>query len=101
MYIPFLGELTATSLILAGISGLLGYVIGSQLKSAIKIALIILFLVTLFGLITPLMLRQLAEYIVALKPLFASLIGEAGETAGFNLSLGTFILGFVIGLVKG
>jgi hypothetical protein len=97
MNIPFIGEVGTGTLVLGGVAALIGYVIGSQLKSALKFAIIILIVAGVVGLITPAMMGQLAEIIAALKPLYENYLNTA------NFSVGTlgFFIGFVIGLWKG
>ena len=97
MNIPFIGDVTTTTLILAGITGLIGYIIGSSLRSALKLALIIVAVVFVVGFITPEMVRQLAETITALKPLYETFFSGSNFTGG---TLG-FLVGFAIGILKG
>ena len=97
MNIPFIGDVTTTTLILSGIAALIGFIIGSQLKSALRLALIVVAVVFVVGFITPEMVRQLAETITALKPLYENLLSGSNFTGG---TLG-FLAGFSIGLLKG
>ena len=97
MNVPFIGEVGTGTLILGGVAALIGYIIGSQLKSALKLAIIILIVAGVVGLITPQILKQLAEIIASLKPLYENYVNTT------NISVGTlgFFMGFVIGLWKG
>jgi uncharacterized membrane protein (Fun14 family) len=97
MNIPFIGDVTTTTLILAGITGLIGYLVGSSLRSALKIALIVVAVVFVVGFVTPEMVRQLAETITALKPLYETFFSGSNFTGG---TLG-FLAGFAIGFLKG
>jgi len=95
--IPFIGDIGTGTLVLGGVAALIGYIIGSQLKSALKFAIIILIVAGVVGLITPTIMSQLAEIIAALKPLYENYLNTT------NLSIGTlgFFCGFVVGILKG
>jgi len=97
MNIPFIGDIPTMTLILGGVAALLGYVVGSQLKTGLKFAIIILIVAGVVGLITPQIMKQLAEIIASLKPLYENYLNTT------NLSVGTFGFfgGMLIGLWKG
>ena len=99
--LPVVGEVAESALVLTGVAVVIGYVVGGQIKSALKYALIIVVIVFLAGFVTPVMLGQLVEAITALKPLYENLLGGAGGTQNVGGATLGFLAGFFVGLVKG
>ncbi len=95
--IPLVGQINEMLLVMGGLSTLIGFIVGSQLKSAIKIAVVLVVGALAVGLITPAVMAQLVEVIAALKPMYSDYFNQG------NMGVATvsFLVGMAVGLWKG
>ena len=53
LQIPFIGDVPVNTLVLIGLAGLIGYILGSQVKSGLKVAVILVLFAMIAGMISP------------------------------------------------
>lgn len=103
--LPFVGEVTLVGGIVGLVFFIIGYFIGSSLKSGIKFAFIfLLFILTLYliGIIGKEVILKLSEGFSVLKEFSSSLSSGFGMGSGaFNFQLSMFLIGLIIGLWRG
>jgi hypothetical protein len=99
LQIPFIGDVPVNTLVLIGLAGLIGYILGSQIKSGMKIALILVLFAMIAGMISPETMQQMVALLVQLKPMLDNFTAKLGASPEPPL-LG-FAVGFMIGLWKG
>lgn len=91
--LPFIGDVGVGTLALGGVSVAVGFVIGSQLKSALKIAVIIIAVAFAFGLLTVSALSEVSGLVASVKPLLEQYLN--------SLNISTAALGFIGGCALG
>lgn len=104
MIIPFFGEVTIITGIVSIILLVVGYVIGSSLKNAAKMVLVILILIACFvilGILTSDVLRRVVEVIGILAPIASSLSSIGAIIGSFSAPIVAFMLGVAFGFLKG
>ena len=99
MQIPFIGDVPISTLVLIGLAGLIGYILGSQVKSGLKVAVILVLFAMIAGMISPETMRQMIALLVQLKPMLDNFTAKLGASPEPPL-LG-FAVGFMIGLWRG
>jgi hypothetical protein len=99
LQIPFIGDVPVNTLVLIGLAGLIGYILGSQIKSGMKIALILVLFAMIAGMISPETMQQMVALLVQLKPMLDNFTSKLGSSPEPPL-LG-FAVGFMVGLWKG
>lgn len=99
MQVPMFGDVPTTVLVVVGFAGLFGYIMGSQIKTAVKLILILALGAMFFGLINPQSIRSLAELYVSVKPVLDDML--ARFSGSLEPSLLAFGAGFAIGLWRG
>ena len=99
LQIPFIGDVPVNTLVLIGLAGLIGYILGSQIKSGMKIALILVLFAMIAGMISPETMQQMVALLVQLKPMLDNFTAKLGSSPEPPL-LG-FAVGFMVGLWKG
>jgi len=99
LQIPFIGDVPVNTLVLIGLAALVGYILGSQIKSGMKIALILVLFAMIAGMISPETMQQMVALLVQLKPMLDNFTAKLGASPEPPL-LG-FAVGFMIGLWKG
>jgi uncharacterized membrane protein (Fun14 family) len=100
MEFPSFFGLDGLTLTLLGISLLIGFILGSAIKTALKIITVLIFVVVMVGLFKPDAITNFISLIVAIKPL----LSEFQNTFLGPNATPTFIafgLGFSLGLLKG
>ena len=99
LQIPFIGDVPISTLVLIGLAGLIGYILGSQVKSGLKVAVILVLFAMIAGMISPETMRQMIALLVQLKPMLDNFTAKLGASPEPPL-LG-FAVGFMIGLWRG
>jgi len=99
LQIPFIGDVPVNTLVLIGLAGLIGYILGSQVKSGLKVAVILVLFAMIAGMISPATMQQMIALLVQLKPMLDNFTAKLGASPEPPL-LG-FAVGFMIGLWRG
>jgi len=103
--LPFVGEITIMGGLIGLIFFIVGYFVGSGIKSGIKYAFIfLLFIVVLYlmGIIGKEVILKLSEGFVMLKEFSSSLSSGFGMGSGaFNFQLTMFLIGLIVGIWRG
>jgi hypothetical protein len=103
--LPFLGEITLMGGIVGLVFFVIGYFIGSSLKSGIKFAFIfLLFILALYmmGIIGKDVILKLSEGFSVLKEFSSSFSSGFGMGSGaFNFQLAMFLIGLIVGIWRG
>jgi uncharacterized membrane protein (Fun14 family) len=99
MQIPIIGEIGLNTIILLGLSGICGFILGSQIRSGLKIILILFIGAFAFGLLTPENLKSLVSLYTTLQPILSDLTQKFGSST--EPALASFSVGLVAGLWKG
>jgi lysylphosphatidylglycerol synthetase-like protein (DUF2156 family) len=103
--LPFIGEITLIGGIVGIVLFIIGYFIGSALKSGIKYAFIfLLFIIVLYvlGFLSKEIITRIGEGIGVLKSFYSGFQSNFGMGSGaLNLQIVLFVLGLIVGLWKG
>jgi uncharacterized membrane protein (Fun14 family) len=99
MQIPIVGDVPVNTLALVGLAIFCGYILGSQIKTAIKLILILVAGVAIFGLINIQNIGSLISLYTTLQPVLNDVTAKFGDS--IEPSLLGFGIGFSLGVWKG
>jgi uncharacterized membrane protein (Fun14 family) len=98
--LPILGSVDPTSLALLGIAGLMGFVLGSSIRQAIKIIIILASAFVIFCAFKPDAIQSLISLASAVKPLLSE-FQSSFLGANATPTMMVFGVGFLLGAWKG
>ena len=103
MQIPFLGDVGTATLIFTGISALSGFILGSQIKTALKIIVVLVSIVVVACFALNMQAAQTVGSFVSLYAVLRPVLDEflAKFQASLEPSLLAFASCFMVGLWKG
>jgi len=99
MEIAFLGEINIGTLVLPGLAALCGFILGSGIRSSLKIVLVLIVGAFAFGLLTPQNMGDLAAVWATVQPMLNSVTEKFGGSP--EPAMLGFGVGFALGLWKG
>jgi uncharacterized membrane protein len=103
--LPLIGKITLVGGVVGVVLLVLGYIIGSAIKSGIKYAFVfLLFIVVLYvlGFLTKEIIIRIGESIGVLKSFYSGFQTNFGMGSGaLNFQILMFVVGLMIGLLKG
>jgi len=103
MQVPFIGDVGTATLIFTGISALSGYILGSQIKTALKIIVVLVSAVIVACFALNMQAAQTVSSFVSLYAVLRPVLDEflAKFQASLEPSLLAFASCFMVGLWKG
>jgi hypothetical protein len=103
--LPLIGKITLVGGVVGLVLFVLGYIIGSAIKSGIKYAFVfLLFIVILYalGFLTKEIIMKIGESITILKSFYSGFQTNFGMGSGaLNLQIMMFVVGLMVGLLRG
>ena len=103
--LPLIGKITLVGGVVGLVLFVLGYIIGSAIKSGIKYAFVfLLFIVVLYilGFLTREIIIKIGESITILKSFYSGFQTNFGMGSGaLNLQIIMFVVGLMVGLLRG
>jgi hypothetical protein len=103
--LPIIGEITLVGGVVGVVLFIIGYFIGSAIKSGIKYAFIfLLFVVLLYvlGFLTKEIIVRIGEGLGTIKEFYSAFQSSFGMGSGaLNLQFALFVVGLIVGLLKG
>jgi hypothetical protein len=103
--LPFIGEITLMGGLVGLVFFIIGYFVGSGIKSGIRYAFIfLLFILALYilGIIGKEVILKLSDGFMVLKEFSSSFSSGFGMGSGaFNLQLTMFLIGLIVGILIG
>ena len=103
MQVPFIGDVGTATLIFTGISALSGYILGSQIKTALKIIVVLVSVVVVACFALNMQATQIMSSFVSLYAFLRPVLDEflAKFQTSLEPSLLAFFVCFSVGLWKG